>query len=359
MKKSTKSGSLRKVFSDCGKREAHVGMDVHKRSVSIALWIKDGIARQWVMPYDCSIIVKMFLPYKDKICRAVYESGPTGFPLARALRRAGINTEVIPSSKISRPAGRESKSDSIDARKLAERSAKNDLKFVNIPTETEEEDRQILRTREQFVRKSRTVKNQIKGFLLAHGIKEPHGLRQWTCFSLSSLRNMALCPQLRFCLDMMLDELEHQKEQIGRINEKLAELAKEERYSENYSILRTHPGVGPITSMTFLLEVYRGGGRFENERKLASYLGLAPMIEQTGETRRDCGILRTGRGSVRGVLVEAAWRWIANDKRAMAVYRRLVSRTGSGKKAIVGMARRLAINLWMMLEKGEVYRKSA
>ena len=60
------------------------------------------------------------------------------------------------------------------------------------------------------------------------------------------------------------------------------------------------------------------------------------------------------------MLVEAAWRWVAGDESAaQAKYRRLVATTGSGKKAIVGMARRLAILLWRLSVRGEPYRAAA
>ena len=56
------------------------------------------------------------------------------------------------------------------------------------------------------------------------------------------------------------------------------------------------------------------------------------------------------------MLIEAAWRWVARDESAKARYRRLVASTGNGKKATVGMARRLAILLWRMSLRGETYR---
>jgi hypothetical protein len=59
------------------------------------------------------------------------------------------------------------------------------------------------------------------------------------------------------------------------------------------------------------------------------------------------------------LLVEAARRWVAGDEAAAAKYRRLVASTGSGKKSMVGMARRLAILLWRLSLSGEPYRAAA
>ena len=68
--------------------------------------------------------------------------------------------------------------------------------------------------------------------------------------------------------------------------------------------------------------------------------------------------LRQRNPRLRTVLVEAAWRWVALDGQANEHYRRLVGNTGSGKKAIVGMARRLGVLLWRLSVRGEPYRQA-
>ena len=87
--------------------------------------------------------------------------------------------------------------------------------------------------------------------------------------------------------------------------------------------------------------------------------GLAPQVRQSGETRREGGLLKSGNARLRTALVEAAWRWVACDESVARTYRRLVANTGSGKKAVVGMARRLGVLLWRLSVRGEVYRPAA
>ena len=359
MSNRTKLSQISKVFSRCGRNGAHIGMDVHKKNIHVAIWIRDRVVRSWVMPADYSKAAETFAPHRDRIAKAVYEAGPTGYGLARTLKHAGIKTDVIAPGRTPRPASRENKSDRVDAKKLAEYSAKGLLCQVAIPTETQEADRQVIRLRDQLMSKRKRVKNQIKGFLLQHGIAEPEGLKGWTIASVAALRNLRLRPQLRFCLDALLDELEHFNMQVKRATREISRLAGGKRYSAGVELLRSHPAVGELTAMVFLTEVYRAG-RFRNSRQLSSFLGLAPMVRESGETRREGNILKTGRGPVRGLLVEAAWRWIGKnvkDTRAKEVYRRLVSNTGNAKKAIVGIARRLAVVLWTMLSTGELYRE--
>jgi transposase len=92
---------------------------------------------------------------------------------------------------------------------------------------------------------------------------------------------------------------------------------------------------------------------------MARMAGLAPQVRQSGETRHEGGLLKSGNARLRTVLVEAAWRWVASDEAAAHRYRQLVANTGSSKKAIVGMARRLGVLLWQLSVHGEPYRAAA
>jgi transposase len=82
-------------------------------------------------------------------------------------------------------------------------------------------------------------------------------------------------------------------------------------------------------------------------------------VRQSGQTRREGGLLRSASGRLRTVLVEAAWRWVANDEAAKQIYRRLVTNTGSAQKAIVAVARRLGVLLWRLSVHGRPYEVAA
>jgi transposase len=239
--------------------------------------------------------------------------------------------QVIAPSRLLAPVGAEAKSDRLDCRKLAMHSAKGLLQPVRVPTAQEEADRQVLRLREQLVRKARTAQQQIKSFLLQHGLAEPNGLKYWTKPAVEALRRLELLPELRFALDVMLDELEHAKGQVKRVTDRLAELAGAERHAKAAEVMRTVPGVGPVTAMSFRLELPEPG-RFRRAGQVAKMLGLAPQVRQSGQTRREGGLLKSASGRLRTVLVEAAWRWVACDEAAKLVYRRLVGNTGGGQK---------------------------
>jgi transposase len=200
----------------------HVGVDVHKASYSVALYSPErGLLDTWVQPALPELLLERLRPLREGIAQVVYEAGPTGFSLARRLRVAGYEARVIAPSKLLAPVGPEAKSDRLDCRRLAQFSAKGLLHPVRVPTEQEEADRQVLRLREQLVAKTRAVQAQIKSFLLQHGIAEPAGLGHWSKKSIAVLRGLTLLPELRFCLDLLLDELAHAQEQVRRVTVRL------------------------------------------------------------------------------------------------------------------------------------------
>lgn len=337
----------------------HVGVDVHRRSYAVAVWSdKRGHVAQWTQSAEPNALVKRLSPLKGQIGRVVYEAGPTGFSLVRALRAAGMPADVIATSMMLKTVSRGSKSDGMDCRRLAEHAAKDLFRLIRVPTEEEEQDRQLLRLREQMVRKHRQIRQQIKSFLLTHGVVYAHGLKTWTLQGLKILRGMELPELLRRCFDVLLDEEEHARAQVHRINESVKALMATARHRKKVEVLRSVPGVGVVTAMTFQTELL-GPQRFTQPGEVAKMIGLAPLVQESGERRREGSLIKAGNWRLRTILVEAAWRWVRQDDGAKTLYRRCVRNTGDGKKAIVAVARKLAIMLWRMVTREEMYRGRA
>src|SRR3954467_517465 len=205
---------------------AHVGVDVHKASYHVAV-VTDlrGLVATWTQPASPDLLVERLKPISTQVAQVVYEAGPTGFALVRRLRAAELKAEGIAPSKIPTMPGPEAKSDRLDCRKLAVFAQKGLLRPVRVPTEQEEADRQVMRLREQLVRKLRVIQQQIKALLLQHGVAEPAGLTHWASAAVDALRRLELAAELRFCLDVMLDERRHALEQVARVTRRLEELA--------------------------------------------------------------------------------------------------------------------------------------
>jgi transposase len=354
MKKHNRKEATRQAIHVMKRDAVFVGLDVHKSSIHMAVRVNGDEVATRVLCASSKVVCDTLEAYKAGLRMVVYEAGPTGYGLVRELRRRGFPAQVIDPVKMPRPAGKGSKSDGLDCRILAQLAERNMLPFVAVPTEEEEARRQVVRLREQVVVKVRRVKHQIKSFLLLHGIEEPKGFSSWSKGALETLRNVPLSSGLRFSLDVLLDELEFLVKQRERVMARMKMSCRAEITGEQVSRLCSHPGVGEVTALMFLSELYRPE-RFGDKRQVACYLGLAPRVRQSGETRREGPTIQAGQGALRSKLVEASWVWVRRDEQAAKVYGRLVRNTGSGKKAIVGMARRMGVNLWSMMVNGEDY----
>lgn len=341
----------------------HVGIDTHKKDYRLNVWseMRGRSVAQWVQPAQPQLLIRRLTPCKDRIARLVYEAGPTGYQLARALRQAGFPAEVIAPSRTPKSTCREAKSDRLDSRKLAMYSAKGLLQPVYVPTEEEEGDRQVLRARETIKKKVRRVKQQIKSLLLQHGIPQPDGLKHWALRAVAALRELPLSRQLRFSLDLLLDDLTHFSAQQKKANAAVRSLSRTQRHRAKAQALQTVSGVGVLTAMTVRTELL-APERFRNGREVTAMLGLAPLVCSSGQTRREGPIMKTGNQRLRTILIEAAWRWVGaagkngRDPWPAERFAQLVQNTGGKKKAIVGMARRLGIILWRISVTGEAYR---
>lgn len=323
-----------------------IGLDVHKKSNHVAVWSSSReLIATWVTPNDPKVLCKQLKPLLPNTARVVYEAGPTGYTLARKLRSAGFSTQVIAPSKVPRMPGQDAKSDRLDCSNLAKLASKGMLHPIHIPTEQEEAERQVLRMRGQVLKNRRRIKQQIKSFLLLYGLEEPEGLAHWSKRAVAKLSVLALNAELRFCLDMMINELAHCEESMRLVGARIRDLSNSKRYRQRVQLLCSVPGVGLLTAMIFCTEL-PNPGRFTHQGQVAKMLGLAPRVTQSGETRREGRLMKSGNARVRTVLVEAAWRWIRLDETAKTKFHRLLKNTGNPKKAITAMAHKLAVVLW-------------
>ena len=141
---------------------------------------------------------------------------------------------------------------------------------------------------------------------------------------------------------------------MTEVRAKLRQIFSSERHSAAIKIFKSHPGVGNIFDWEFRAERF-DIIRFRQPKQISKYIGLCPGISQSGKTCRQGPITKTGRRQLRAMLVQAAWAWYRRDPHARQVYNRLLHNTGNGKKAIVGLVKRIAIHLWRMLCDGCLY----
>ena len=134
----------------------------------------------------------------------------------------------------------------------------------------------------------------------------------------------------------------------------LRNLGKSDRYRESVELLMRAPGIGMLTAIRLALE-WGDMSRFQRKEAFARFLGLIPSDYSSGEQDRRGHITKQGNRWVRSWLVEAAWRAIKYDPVLLEKFRRVHSHSGSKKKAIVAVARMLAMRLRRILLDGKPY----
>ena len=237
------------------------------------------------------------------------------------------------------------KSDRLDCRQLALYAAGGMLTYVSIPTMAQELDRQVRRMREQLNNKFKRVKQQIKSMLLQYGIAEPAGLSDWSKKSVNSLNEIEVDERLRYCLDGLLDEMAYLQSRLGEVESKIKEIFGNGDHAAVVRVLDEHKCIDILTASHLAAELY-DPRRFSNGREVAKYLGLSPKVRQSGQTRREGPLSRTGRGSLRANLVQISWMLIRYDADSRRLFLRLLNTIGHKNKAIAAVARRLGIKLW-------------
>lgn len=287
---------------------------------------------------------------------ACYEAGNRGFGLCRMLRQLSVDCRIVaPSAMPKSPVEKQTKNDRRDAQSLARLFINSPRSFVRVPTEQEEADRQLIRTRAQLVNDKVRVMNEIKSFLSNYGFSCPvgSGRMTWSKSFRKWLKSFDCAGPLRTSLNMIVEQLEFLELKIKQITVEITALSRTETYHDRCQRLCQILGVGTLTAMAFLTEVYRPH-EFNNAGKLASHLGMTQCEYSSGGKVRRGHITHWGPSHLRKLLVEAAWIWVWKDDRAGKRY--LSIRSGKERKrAIVAMARRLAIAMWAMTVKEQDY----
>jgi transposase len=189
------------------------------------------------------------------------------------------------------------------------------------------------------------IMNQLQAVALNEGLRckkklwREHGRQQ-----LESFRLAAWATRRRRDLLDLLDRL---KPTIAELSQAIEHEVEEHPAAER---LRTHPGVGSLTALDFVL-IIGEANRFRCGKQVASYLGLVPLEESSGNRRRLGHITKQGSSMMRFLLVEAAQVTVRSLPEWRSKYLHLVLRRGR-KIAKVAMARRLAVHLfWMMRQE--------
>ena len=304
-----------------------VGLDVHKKSISVAY--VPGIRSAEVTflgpigtrERDIDALIRRLQSKGSRLLFA-YEAGPCGYVLYRYLTAKGLTCLVVAPSLIPKKAGDRVKTDRRDAVQIARLLRSGDLTGVYVPSVEDEALRDLCRAREDAIGDLKAAKFRLKSFLLRLGMNYV-GRADWNAAHLRYLAQVVCpTPAQQIVFQEYLRAVGEQVDRVNRLDAQLLEQLPTWRLFPVVQALQALRGVQEIVAITTVAEV-GDLTRFHNPRQLAAYLGLVPSERSTGERRRQGGITKAGNSHARHALIEGAWAYRYPAKVSPAIQKRL------------------------------------
>ena len=333
-----------------------IGIDFHKKTWRVHFRTDLISGNPFSMEPDPDIlhkkVTKEFAGYSVEI---VYECGCFGYWAHREFDSYGWRSIVVNPCDIPRISKQKfTKTDSIDARNLSKLLKAGLLRSVTVPDMKREQLRSLFRRRVHTVMYTRSIKVRLKAQLLYYGIKIPKEMdnaawtknfRQWVKdieweYETGKVTMMSNIKQVEY-LHYETNEISNHLRKYCRNN-----------YKKEYDLLRSVPGVGPLTAICFISEV-GDIKRFKNFKQLSCLVGMMPTTYQSSDTKRTQGLTPRALRIMRSYLVEASWQAIRIDPVLREYYKK-----HTGKKPndiIVKVARKLLSRMYGVLRTRTEY----
>jgi len=293
-----------------------------------------------------------FVPWVEGLLRrghtvhVVYEACGFGFGLYRQLCGLGAHCYVIAPRKLDEE-GTRVKTDRRDATTLCQRLSRyvegntRELAVIRVPSEAEEQARHVSRQRQQLVHHRQKLEAQGRSFLISHSLPAPaHWWKKQTWTRLS-----------KFLPGWVVAQLEVYRPILSEMEKQVILLSGQLETSAPSTVPL---GIGKLTTVVVTREIC-SWQRFPNRRAISSYTGLCPGEHSSGSKRIPGSVTKRGNQRLRAALVECAWRMVRFQPQYPPVKKRLhlvakgARATGAQrKKAIVAVARHLAVDLWRL-----------
>jgi transposase len=333
----------------------YVGVDLHKKTISVCVVIQEGGKRRIVQRRNLRCIeVETILQFFAGLGRylVVVEATASYEWFVRLVEPTAERVVLAHPGKLRVIAESTRKTDKLDAQVLAEFLAFDMIPEAWRPTPRVREHRALVRQRHYVRNRITSVKNKVRHILANYNADIPE---LFTPKGRTCLAGLELTDADRFTVDMLVEEFDQHEERLKQVTAKLQQFAAQAGIAEREArqVLESIPYVGSVTIDVVLAEV-GDIQRFGSQRKATAYAGLAPGIRESAGRGKQLGITKAGSPLLRWALVEAAWRMVGRTRRWGFLYDRLKKRCGV-KKAIVAVARRLWCVMVSMLHRGEKY----
>jgi transposase len=331
------------------------GLDVSVKETAICIVDETGkVVREAKVTTEPEAIVALLNAAGFSYIRVGLEAGPMSQWVMTGLLEAGLPVVCVETRhmKAVLKAQQVNKSDRNDARGIAQMMRVGLYKPVHVKTLVSQQERMLLSSRKLLRDKLQDIENELRGTLRNFGLRV--GLVSAGHFEARVHELVAGHPPLDAIVAPLLAVRRVLREQFARLHKMVLDRVRSDRLCRR---LMTAPGVGPVVALTFRATLDQPQ-RFARSKMVGAHFGLVPRRFQSGETDYDGRISKCGDAMMRTALYEAAqvlltrtqkWSWLK-------AWGMQVARRRGGKKAIVALARRLAVILHRMWTDGTQFR---
>jgi transposase len=338
-----------------------VGIDCHKKNWVVTIMGEQYEHKTFSQNPDPDLLAGyLHRRFPGGAYKAVYEAGFSGFGACRRLRQLGVDCIVIhPADVPTTQKEKEQKTDKADSRKLARSLRSKEFQAIDIPDTELEADRALIRQRFRQVKDLSRTKNRIRSLLFQFGIAIPERFtsaqtRHWPKAYLNWLSSLAVDhPSLKLVFDNYIRIGVAQRQDLLLLEKQVRKLSQTDRYRDNCQLLLGIPGVGIITSLTFLTQI-GDVRRFQRLDDLCNYVGLVPKMYGSGDKIQTGKMTKRGRKELKIMLIEASWEAVRQDPALMLKFNDLSKRMNKNK-AIIRIARKLLSRIRFVLMNRQPY----
>ena len=358
----------------------YVGMDVYKENYTLCCYSfdRDKVEYRQTVPSDYRLVLKYLEQVRRKYPEEVeficgYEAGCLGYSLYHQLTDHGVKCIILAPTTMGITNTNRVKTDRKDAANIARCLAFHTYSAVYVPDGEDNAVKEYLRMRDDQKLALKKIKQQITAFVLRLGKQYTGGKNLWTENHLKWLRGLDLTLLEKETLQEYLITYDYLTDKLERLDARIEELARNERYGERVRRLGCFIGIKPHTALSLLVEVgdFR---RFEKAPNFAGFLGLVPGEDSSGGGRNRLAITKAGNSHLRRLLVESSQSYSrgtigfkskelkkrqegnppevvayadrANERLRRRYYRMTLKNGAKRNVAIVAVARELACFIW-------------
>lgn len=342
----------------------YIGLDVSLKTTSICIMHETGkILKEMVVKTNPQAILEEISMSGLIIEKVALECGGISHWLTKELKNLGLPVICIDARKMSAAISiRTNKTDKNDAQEIANALRTGYYKEIYQKQDHIIEKQTLLTARRILLEQRTQIINCIRGILKAQG-KLSCGSSQNEEKFIQSVLNLlqGLSEDIYFSVNALTNTYKTICVEISKIDDRIERITETD---EDIQLLKTIPGVGVVTALTFKLEI-DDPSRFKKSRSVGAYAGMTPKQYSSGESQKQGAISKTGSGDLRTLLCQSALCMMYNTKtwNRPKLFGLKIKKKHGHKKAIVALGRKLAVIMHRMLvdrkpfEPGKVEQK--